>query len=58
MKKEDVLKGIEAMDGLFTEGLKMSKSAIRFIANKDMWEEFMKFYMDEEMKEIMDENTK
>ena len=53
MKKEEVVKGLEALDKLIGSQTKMQRDGLLFIVEKGLWEEFMGFHSDNLVKEGM-----
>ena len=44
MKKEEMIRGFDALEGLIKEQNQWRRDALIFIFEKDLWEEFMRYH--------------
>lgn len=50
MRKEEMFKGLESLEFLLKDMIQLGKDAMRFIFEKGMWEEFMKFHSEKQLE--------
>ena len=56
--KAEVMKGLNALEGLILEQSQLGKDACMFLIQKDMWKEFMDFHCEEHIKRCNEKGGK